>query len=84
MIEAGKTYRLRHQRKGNAIVRIESIGEPWIHVVIVQGTLRGIGAGALWVPGDNATVRDSLCEFTCLTAERPAPWIGDACITENA
>ena len=69
MIEVGKTYKLRHQRKGDATERIESIGDPWIHVVIVKGALRGIGAGALWVPGDRATVRDSLCQFTSIRHE---------------
>ena len=63
-LEAGTTYKLCHARKGNAVVKVLQIGEPWIDVQIVSGHLQGIGDGSYRGPGDEVRVRDSLSTFT--------------------
>jgi len=63
--EVGKTYLMRHSRKGNAKVKILSISddEVWVDVEIISGTLRGIGAGSVRQAGDAVRARLQLCQF---------------------
>ena len=60
----GKTYRLRHDRFGVATVQVIGLYDEWINVVVQSGTLRGMGRGAVWGPGDEKTVRASHCHFS--------------------
>lgn len=70
-IEVGKTYTLRHQRFGRAIVKILRAGDEWIDIEIVAGTLRGMTED--WGPGDLKTVRRSHCTFFPKCASRSTP-----------
>jgi len=61
----GKTYDLRHSSFGRAVVTVTGIpDETWIDVKVVAGTMRGIGRGAVWGPGDSKRVRREHCTFT--------------------
>ena len=59
----GETYRMIHQRKGTAVVRVTGLAGEWIDIVVVEGTLRGMGQGSLREVGDEERVRDSLARF---------------------
>ena len=64
-VSVGQTYALRHCRFGRAIVTVTAIpDETWIDVEVVSGTMRGMGAGAVWGPGDSKRVRREHCIFT--------------------
>lgn len=62
----GDTYRMNHQRKGSATVKVLQINGEWIDVVLVAGSVKGIGSGSYREAGDTLTVRDSLATFTPL------------------
>lgn len=63
-VSVGQTYALRHSRFGRAVVTVTGIpDETWIDVEVVSGTMRGMGAGAVWGPGDSKRVRREHCLF---------------------
>jgi hypothetical protein len=60
----GGTYDMRHERFGRATVKVvEQLDETWIRVEVIKGVMRGIGAGAVWGPGDTKQCRISHCYF---------------------
>ena len=63
-VQSGHQYRLRHSRFGMANVLVLSVDGEWIDVVVLVGTLRGMGRGAVWGPGDEKRVRREHCHFT--------------------
>lgn len=64
-VSVGQTYALRHSRFGRAVVTVTGIpDETWIDVEVVSGTMRGMGRGAVWGPGDSKRVRREHCTFT--------------------
>lgn len=60
----GEIYGLKHSRKGSAAVRIVDVLGEWIDVILVSGTLRGMGSGSIRKPGDSITVRCTRCKFS--------------------
>ena len=66
-IEIGKTYKIHHSRKGNAVVKILGIDGEWIDCVVLGDHLKGIGVGSLRMPGEEIRVRECLCNFVEVT-----------------
>ena len=62
-LKVRSVYRMSHSRKGNATVKIIAIYGEWIDVEIVQGSVKGIGAGSYRETGDTLRVRESLTSF---------------------
>ena len=50
-------YMLTHSRFGRATVKVTRVDETWADCLILSGTMRGRGTGAVWGPGDTKTVR---------------------------
>jgi len=50
-------YMLTHCRFGKATVNVTRTDETWADCEVLSGTLRGMGRGAVWGPGDTKTVR---------------------------
>ena len=48
---------LSHSRFGRATVKVLRVDETWADCEVLSGTLRGMGRGAVWGPGDTKTVR---------------------------
>lgn len=55
--EAGCNYTLAHCRFGKATVKVLRVDETWAYCEVLSGTMRGMGSGAVWGPGDMKTVR---------------------------
>jgi len=66
-VEIGKTYKIHHSRKGNAVVQIVGICGEWIDCEVVTGELKGMGEGSLRVPGEELRVRECLATFVEVT-----------------
>jgi len=56
-LESGQKYELFHERFGKARVRILKLDDTWAECQILRGTLRGLGQGAVWGPGQIKSVR---------------------------
>lgn len=54
---AGLKYMLNHSRFGRATVKVLHVDETWADCEVLSGTMRGMGRGAVWGPGDTKTVR---------------------------
>ena len=54
---AGQKYMLNHCRFGRATVKVLRVDETWADCDVLSGTMRGMGRGAVWGPGDTKTVR---------------------------
>lgn len=54
---AGQKYMLKHSRFGRATVKVTRVDETWADCEVLSGTMRGMGRGAVWGPGDTKTVR---------------------------
>jgi len=63
-LKIGKTYKMHHSRKGDAVVKVFDIDGEWIDCQVVSGRLKGMGAGSLRDAGDMIRVRDCLATFT--------------------
>jgi hypothetical protein len=50
-------YMLSHCRFGRATVKVLRVDETWADCEVLSGTMRGMGRGAVWGPGDTKTVR---------------------------
>jgi hypothetical protein len=48
---------LNHSRFGRATVKVLHADETWADCEVLSGTMRGMGRGAVWGPGDTKTVR---------------------------
>lgn len=53
----GCKYMLYHSRFGRATVLVYRTDTDWADCEVLSGTIRGIGRGAVWGPGDTKAVR---------------------------
>lgn len=58
--EAGKTYEIKHSRKGKLTVKIEGVSDEWVHSKIIAGNAMGVRGDVLASEGDDLTFRASL------------------------
>lgn len=62
--EAGKTYEIKHSRKGKMTVKVERVSpdrdDTWVHSTIMKGAAKSISGGYLAYAGDDLTFRASL------------------------
>lgn len=75
-VEVGKTYNVKHVRKGNFTIRVTAINGEWIDGVIVAGRVRYASQAHSneGYVGDAVTVRACLATFEETTAnEADAP-----------
>ena len=61
--EVGKTYEVRHCRKGTFTLRVTAINGEWITGEIVAGVAKAVMSYSVGYEGDSITVRDSHCYF---------------------
>ncbi len=62
--EIGETAGLRHERFGRVEAKVTAyICDTWADIEVVSGTLRGMGAGAVWGPNARKRVRRSHCRW---------------------
>jgi hypothetical protein len=59
---AGSVYRLRHDRFGQAKVKVLAVSCEWAETIVLSGTLRGMRED--WAAGSLKTVRLSHCHWT--------------------
>ncbi len=50
-------HMLAHSRFGRATVKVTRVDETWADCEVLSGTMRGMGRGAVWGPGDTKNVR---------------------------
>lgn len=62
--QAGKTYTVKHSRKGTFTMRVLDVAGEWVHGVIVAGRANAMLEYNERETGEDITVRDSLCHFT--------------------
>jgi hypothetical protein len=61
MVEAGKVYRMKHRRKGEAVVRCIEPYDDGGKFLVVKGTLRGMRD--YYEPGDEFVTVNNLATF---------------------
>lgn len=62
-LEIGKTYKVRHQRKGVFLATVCAVSGEWVTLEVVEGhTETLIGANSK-SEGERLDVRRSLCDF---------------------
>lgn len=63
-MEIGKTYKIRHSRKGVFCIRVESISDEWVNGVIVSGHSGAMMQYNERSEGDEITIRKT--QFTVI------------------
>lgn len=59
----GKTYHVSNSRKGNFVLRITAINEPWITGVIVAGRANAMVSYNVAEEGESITIRSDFSRF---------------------
>lgn len=67
--EPNRIYRVNHSRKGRFVMRVDHVGEEWVHGFVVDGVAKAIMDYNIKEPGDPITVRLSHCQFQPMEAE---------------
>lgn len=62
--EVGKTYRVRHSRKGTFVLRVTGRSDEWVSGVIVSGKASAMLPYNEVFKGEELTMRTSFCTFT--------------------
>ena len=63
-IDAGKTYLIRHSRKGTFAARVVEVRDEWADVIVVAGKASAAMSYNEAEVGDALTVRRSFCTLT--------------------
>jgi hypothetical protein len=67
-VEAGKSYLVKHSRKGTFAMRVDKLDDEWATGVVIGGKAKAMLDYNECDVGDEITVRRSFCQFT----EQPA------------